>query len=194
VALIVFEALPMLNTEQPVQHKVAAFWGVFGVMAIVLYAIVRLAAYVIGALAVGLDVLQWLALVVNVVFMAWSEGYRGFQLKFAPRVAARALYLCCHPTSMGARLLAPLFCIGYFNASRRTRIFAWAGTLAIVILVLLVNRLDQPWRGIIDAGVVVGLSWGLVSLVVTVVATFHSGEYLASPEVPGRYTSETADD
>ena len=31
-------------------------------------------------------------------------------------------------------------------------------------LVALVRRLDQPWRGIIDAGVVVGLAWGLAAL------------------------------
>jgi hypothetical protein len=163
---------------------------VIGVMAIVLYAIVRLAAHVIGALAVGLDVLQWLALMVNVVFLAWSEGYRGFQLKFSPRVAARALYLWRTPTPLITRLVAPLFCIGYFDASRRTKTVAWAGTTGIVILVLLVHRLDQPWRGIVDAGVVVGLSWGLTSLVVMAVATFRVGEYLVSPEVSGRYNGD----
>lgn len=173
--------------EQTVQHRVAAFWGVIGVMAIVLYAIVRLVPYVMGALAVDLDALQWLALALNVGLMAWLEGYRGFQLKFAPRVAARALYLCRKPVSWETQWLAPLFCIGYFDANRRTQIFAWAGTAGIVILILLVHRLDQPWRGIIDAGVVIGLSWGLISLTVKAVATFRAGEYLISPEVPDRY-------
>ena len=177
----------MINTEQSTQHRVAAFWGVIGVMAIVLYAIVRLVPYVIGALAVDLDALQWLALALNVGLMAWLEGYRGFQLKFAPRVAARALYLTRNPVSRETQWLAPLFCIGYFAANRRTRIFAWTGTVGIVILILLVHRLEQPWRGIIDAGVVVGLSWGLVSLLVKVVATFGAGQFLISPEVPDRY-------
>jgi len=35
----------------------------------------------------------------------------------------------------------------------------FAGTAAIVVLVLLVHRLEQPWRGIVDAGVVTGLTW-----------------------------------
>jgi hypothetical protein len=83
--------------------------------------------------------------------------------------------------------MAPLFCIGYFDACRHTRTFAWAGTIGIVILVLLVHRLDQPWRGIIDAGVVVGLSWGLISLVVSALAVVRTGEYPASPKVPDRY-------
>jgi hypothetical protein len=175
----------MMSSEQPVSHRFAAIWGTFGVMAIVLFAIVRLMPYVMTALAAGLDALHWLVLTVNVCFMAWSEGYRGFQLKFSPRVVARALYLCREPTSWGTRIMAPLFCIGYFNACGRTRVFAWAGTIGIVILVLLVHRLDQPWRGIIDAGVVVGLSWGLISLIVSALAVMRSGEYPASPKVPG---------
>ena len=173
--------------EQSSLHPVAAFWGVVGVMGIVLYAIVRLAAFVIGALSIGLDALQWLTMLVIVVVMAWSEGYKGFQLKFSPRVAARALYLYRYPTSWVTRWLAPLFCIGYFAASRRTLTVAWAGTAGIVVLVLLVHRLDQPWRGIIDSGVVVGLSWGLISMAVMAVTTFRTDKYLISPEVPDRY-------
>jgi len=179
-----------MSIERSVSHRVAAFWGMFGVMAIVLYAIVRLVPYVLAALEVDLDALQWLVLAANVGFMAWSEGYKGFQLKFSPRVAARALYLCREPTSRWTLIMAPLFCIGYFDACRRTKILAWAGTIGIVILVLLVHRLDQPWRGIIDAGVVVGLSWGLISLVVSAVTVIRSGEYPVSPKVPGRYNGD----
>jgi len=179
----------MMNIAQSAPHRMAALWGVTGVVAVIVYAIVRLAAFVMGALALDLDVLQRLALLVNVVFMAWSEGYRGFQLKFAPRVAARALYLRRHSTSRMTRWLAPFFCVGYFNATGRTLLFAWMGTIGIVMLVLFVNRLAQPWRGIIDAGVVVGLSWGLVSLMVAAAATLRADRYLVSPEVPDRYTS-----
>lgn len=170
-------------------HPIAATWGATGVVGIVLFAVVRLADYAIAALAMELNFAQWSVLVGNIVFMAWSEGYRGFQLKFAPRVAARALYLWCTPVPVAVRLAAPLFCIGYFAARRRTRIIAWAGTVGIVALVLIVHRLDQPWRGVIDAGVVVGLSWGLISLCAAVIATFRSLEYPVSPQVPDRYNS-----
>ena len=61
-------------------------------------------------------------------------------------------------------LFAPLFAMGFFHATRATKITAYVLTLAIVVLVILVHRLDQPWRGIIDAGVVVGLGWGVLSL------------------------------
>lgn len=178
-----------MRFESRAGHPVAAIWGVAGVIGIVLYAVVRLADHVFAALSVGLTVVQWSALICNIVFMVWSEGYRGFQLKFAPRVAARALYLWRTPMPVTARVAAPLFCIGYFAAHRRTRIIAWAGTVGIVALVLIVHRLDQPWRGVIDAGVVAGLSWGVVSLCAASIATFRSFEYRVSPQVPDRYNS-----
>ena len=162
----------------------AAAWGVLGVAAILLFAIVRLTAYTWEAVVGGLNGLHWFLLVTNVVFMAWSEGYRGFQLRFSPRVAARALHLGRHVTALRA-ILAPLFCIGYFQAARRTILVAWIGTLAIVLVVLLVHQLEQPWRGIIDAGVVVGLTWGLVTFVAAVARTFSTGQYLYDPGVPG---------
>lgn len=180
----------MMSAEQSPRNRVAALWGVIGASGIILFAIVRIAPHAIGTFAVDLEALHWVALVVNVIFMAWSEGYRGFQLKFSPRVAARALYLRSHSTSLGTQLLAPLFCIGYFSASKRTLIVAWAGTIAIVIFVLLIHRVDQPWRGIIDAGVVVGLSWGLISMITTAVNTFRTNVYQVSPDMPDRYNGD----
>jgi DMSO/TMAO reductase YedYZ heme-binding membrane subunit len=53
-----------------------------------------------------------------------------------------------------------------------------------VILVLLVRLIQQPWRGIIDLGVVVGLAWGLISLLVFSVLAFTSKVFPYSPEVP----------
>ena len=173
----------MTNIEDSVSHPFAAAWGVIGVALILLYPLSRLTSYAIEAVVDGMTALQWSAFVINVLFMAWSEGYRGFQLRFCPRVAARALYLYQNSTSLGVRLLAPFFCLGYFSATRRQQMIAWLGTLAIIILVLLVHQLDQPWRGIIDAGVVVGLTWGLVSLFAMVRKTFVAGSYLCSPEI-----------
>ena len=34
----------------------------------------------------------------------------------------------------------------------------------MVIIVVVVHQFPQPWRGIVDAGVVVGLGWGVVCL------------------------------
>ncbi len=171
------------------RNRLAAFWGAAGVVGICAFAIWRLTPYMIEALDHELSLLQWIALVANVLFMAWSEGYRGFQEKFSPRAAARALYLYRTATPWPTKVLAPLFCFGYFQATRRAMLVAWVGTSGIIILVLLVNQLDQPWRGIIDAGVVVGLTWGVISLVASYIRVFSTGEYQASPELPETMSS-----
>ena len=115
--------------------------------------------------------------------MAWAEGYRGFQLRFSPRVAARALHVYEHPT-LPRLLFAPLFCTGYFDATARLKGTVWIGTTLIVLAVLLFNRMPQPWRGILDAGVMVGLSWGTVSLLVAAWATWRQRRALVAAEVP----------
>ena len=161
-----------------------AVWGVLGTSAVLIFAIYRLARYAFEAITSGLNVPEWVVLLVNVILMAWFEGYRGFQGRFSPRLASRAFYLYEHPTPVRV-LLAPFFVVGYFQATRATMMIAWIGTLAIVLLVLLVHQLGQPWRGIIDAGVVVGLSWGLITVWVSAIQTFRGAAYRGSPEVPG---------
>jgi len=174
----------MMTTKNPVIGTIAAWWGVLGVVAILLFAIVRLAEYAQEAIVGGLNLLQWIMLIANVVLMAWAEGYRGFQRRFSPRVAARAFYLSQNATPLNA-LLAPLFCISYFHANTHAVRAAWLGTAGIIVLVLLFHQLDQPWRGILDAGVVVGLTWGLLSIFALSLKTFRAGCYYYSPDIPG---------
>ena len=139
-----------------------AIWAVIGVAGILVWAIVRLTAIALGALEQPLAWYHWAAMGAFVPFMAWSEGLRGFQRRFSPRVAERAMLIRATPTA--ARVIfAPLFAAGFFGGSRRERIGACLGTAAIITLVVLVHRLEQPWRGILDAGVVTGLTWGVVA-------------------------------
>ena len=121
-------------------------------------------------------------LVGNVVFMAHSEGYKGFQKAFSPRVAARTHYLAAHPHWLRT-LFAPLFCMGFFHATRKRMIVSYTLTVVLVGVILAVRQLDQPWRGIIDAGVVVGLAWGLVAYWVFTARIFASDAYRPDPEV-----------
>ena len=44
--------------------------------------------------------------------------------------------------------------------------FAAVFFFAVVGFVVLLRFTPQPWRGIVDAGVVVGLSWGVVTILV----------------------------
>ncbi|HRQ88132.1 MAG TPA: hypothetical protein PLA50_05005, partial [Bacteroidia bacterium] len=122
-----------------------AFWGFVGVAALLGTAICRLAPRAIEALSSPLTTVQWVFLVVFTLFMLVVEGYRGFQKRFSPRTAARVKYLHDHPRPLHV-WLAPAFCMGYFHARRKTRITATCLTLGIVLLVILVRFLPQPWR------------------------------------------------
>ena len=162
--------------------RAGAVWGAAGVIGILVFAIVRLAPKVVVAFDHGLDTTQWIVLGLFALFMAYTEGYRGFQLKFSPRTAARVRYLRDRPQLIRT-LFAPFFAMGFFHARRRTKIVAYGLTTMVVILVVAIQKLEQPWRGIIDAGVVLGLSWGIVSLAASLTAALGRPRYDVSPEV-----------
>ncbi len=115
--------------------------------------------------------------------MLVAEGYRGFQKKFSPRTAARVRYLRDNPKPLHC-LLAPIFCMGFFYANRKTRITVTILTLGIICLILLVRLAPQPWRGIIDAGVVLGLTYGIVSFLILTAKALTQKEFPHSPQVP----------
>lgn len=142
----------------------AALWGTLGFVSLLGFAIMRLGAVVHDGLTATWLPRHWAALAVSVVAMAYFEGYRAFQLAYAPRFAARAARLLHEPTALRV-ILAPLFCMEFFHAPSTRVLRALVLTGAIVALVLAVRGLPQPWRAIIDAGVVVGLMWGLLATV-----------------------------
>ncbi|MEO1270164.1 MAG: hypothetical protein AAFX99_18920 [Myxococcota bacterium] len=141
-----------------------ALWGITGVLLLLINAVVRLTPLALQPLFEGhLAAWQWLLYALTIIVMAYSEGYRGFQLAFAPRVVARAIALRNHQT-WSLTLFAPLYCMGLVYATRRRMIVSWSILTAVVLLVVLVRLLPYPYRSIVDAGVVVGLSWGIIAI------------------------------
>jgi hypothetical protein len=162
---------------------IGAFWGIMGVFLLIGGAVYRLIPLALAAFYSPFRWYHWLAWTASVLIMAHAEGYSGFQLHFSPRVAARALYLREHPKTLHI-IFAPLFCMGYFHATRRRQAVSLSLTAGIIGLVLAIRRVPQPWRGIIDAGVVVGLAWGFVSLLWFAARAFTGRGCDHSPEVP----------
>lgn len=161
---------------------VGALWGLAGVFVLIGSAVYRLTPRALEAADYPFSWYHWSTLSLLLLFMAYAEGYRGFQRGFSPRVAARAKYLRDHPSAARV-LLAPFFCMGYFHTTRRRQITSLSLTAGIVLLIITVHFVPQPWRGIIDAGVVVGLAWGLVSLLVFSLRVFLAERFDFSPEV-----------
>jgi hypothetical protein len=158
----------------PARGTVALAWGVAGFTALLLVAVVRLAPIALDAFSYPWQAMHYAAFTANLWFMAWYEGYRGFQRSYSPRLAARAHHLYRHATR-AQTALAPLVCMGFVHAPRRRRIAAWLLTAAIIVVVMIYRALPQPWRGILDAGVVVGLLWGMAATLYEVYRQFHRG-------------------
>lgn len=142
-----------------------AAWGLAGCTGLLVFAVYRLAGVVVAGVEFPWGWQHVAVAGINALFMAWSEGWRGFQQSFSPRVAARLKWLRDHPSN-GRVVLAPLFAMGYFGAARERLIGVYALTAGIVVLIVVVHLLPQPWRAALDIGVVIGLTWGIVSTLV----------------------------
>ena len=162
---------------------VAACWASAALTGLLLYAIVRLAAVVVDGLAVPWDWRHWTVAALNAAFMAWSEGYRGFQLRFSPRAAARVKWLLRDATPVDA-VLAPLFAMGYIHATRRRIVGTYVLTAFVAGAIVVVHMLPQPWRAALDIGVVIGLAWGLASFLQALRSTLAADGFPVSPELP----------
>lgn len=158
-------------------------WGVGGLVLLLGSALWRLTPIALEPLITGVS---WPVLALYggwVLFNGYTEGVRGFQRSFSPRFAARARHLLRHPRPLHV-VLAPLYCMGFFHARRRSLILAWGLLVGISGLVLLVRALDQPWRGVVDGGVVVGLGWGLVATLIEVLLVTAGRRAPADPHLP----------
>lgn len=172
-----------MKNKNSIAGNIGAIWGLVGVLTLLLSACLRLWPKAVDALSYSFAWYHWAALTAIVIGMAYAEGYKGFQKAFSPRTAARARYLRQNPRIVHV-ILAPFFCMGYFYATRRRKITSISLTLGIIVLIVLVSFVSQPWRGIIDAGVVVGLAWGIVSLLTFGFQALGGDSYPYNPEIP----------
>lgn len=172
-------ASPVASTRHVSHFGWASWWGVLGIHVTIGNAIWRLGARGVEAVVGGLTPLQWLILAAWVAFMLYTEGYRGFHLRFSPMVIARARTLA-GDAPLWHKVLAPAYVMGLFHATRRRLLLSWGLLVMIATMVMLVRLLEQPWRGIVDAGVVLGLLAGLISVSAWALSTGA----LVSPELP----------
>ncbi len=161
---------------------VAAFWGMFGVCGVLLYAVWRMLGHVQEGFLHSFEVSHYALMIPWLFFMAYSEGYKGFQKSFSPRVAARACFLKDNSTWLRA-LLAPIFCMGFFDSTRKRKIVIWVLLVMVTAFVILFQYISQPWRGILDLGVVVGLSWGVAATLIYFFR-YWFGTESGDPEIP----------
>ena len=167
------------NPEVSWSGRLATAWAIAGVVGLLASAVWRLTPLAIDAFSEPLTWVHWAFAVPWIIFMGYSEGYRGFQKAFSPRVVARAWTLLSRPRPHHV-LLAPAIAMGWLHATKKRLIVSWSLTVGIVGVVLLVRLLPQPWRGLVDGGVVLGLGWGLAAIGVFTVAALAG----RPPDVP----------
>jgi hypothetical protein len=146
--------------ERTAGGLLAAAWALAGVTLLLSFATVRLGMRGIATVQEGLGPTEWTVLVALTLAFVWMEGHQAFEKRWVPRVIARTARLRS-TTGLLERLLAPLYAMSLISDSRRGLVRAWSLTTGIVIAVLIVASLPEPWRGIIDLAVAAALVWGI---------------------------------
>lgn len=122
------------------------------------------------------------AYIVTCLWFAYVEGFKGFQQKFSPLVVKRSFTLS--PGQNGTKwyhfIFAPMYSMALFHATRKRKIVSWSVTTGVAIIVAAVKRLPYPYRNIVDAGVVAGLTWGSISILILYLKAWITGK---SPDI-----------
>jgi hypothetical protein len=150
------------STPRRALGLLGACWAVLGVSVLLLGGVFSMGPYALSLRWAELSGLQRGCLVAFLAFMVFGKGYMGFHRGFSPRAAGRVRQLAREP-GLPRTLLGPLFAMSLIQAPRGRLLRSWGLMLAVGSIVPVVRSLPDPWRGIVDAGVVAGLSVGLVS-------------------------------
>jgi hypothetical protein len=172
-----------VNTSNVIKHTPItplalglALWGIFQVLMILLNAIRRLWSRAMLPLKNrDLNSSQYFLLVSTIIFMMYKEGYEAFQLKYAPLVVRRAFSLYEHDLTIMNTLFTGPFAMGMFTATYKRKLISWSLFLGITGLVQIVKRLKYPYRNIVDCGVVAGLSYGSIAILIITIKVLYNG-------------------
>lgn len=165
-------------------------WGVIGCMLLISSGVYRVVPHAIEPIWPEYTLTAWeLVLYVGfIVFQAYTEGYRGFQKGVVPRILARAQWLTDHPERVHP-LLAPLFVTGLFGMAKRALIVRYVFIFIIIGVIVAMKFVPQPWRGIVDGGVVIGLAWGVAAMGVGLIQMFRGSVPDADPQIPEHWST-----
>mmetsp|Transcript_11198 Transcript_11198/g.30985 ORF Transcript_11198/g.30985 Transcript_11198/m.30985 type:complete len:187 (-) Transcript_11198:157-717(-) len=170
--MVAYDCVPL---REPGNLSVGSVWAVLGVVAMLANAIRRLVPVALFPFSQGMGVKGWTVYSATCVFFAYAEGYKGFQLKFSPFVVRRA-FLLVEGAPLAHQVLAPAYAMGLFHATRKRKVMSYSLLLGVAFIVMSVKRLSYPLRSIVDAGVVVGLSWGMTATVLLYLKALRGGK------------------
>ena len=153
----------MSNPRPEPVDRAAVAWALLGACALLGSAAVRLGFRGFEAVRTGLTPIESVVLVILVAVFAIGEGWGALQRRWVPDVVRRARRLDRRaPTHH--RALAPLFGMGLIGGTRDARRRARRGVYAVLIAIMAVRMLPEPWRGMVDLSVAGALAWGTLAL------------------------------
>eukprot|EP00929_Paragymnodinium_shiwhaense_P039031 TRINITY_DN20531_c0_g1_i2.p1 TRINITY_DN20531_c0_g1~~TRINITY_DN20531_c0_g1_i2.p1 ORF type:complete len:137 (+),score=20.96 TRINITY_DN20531_c0_g1_i2:339-749(+) len=117
----------------------------------------------------------WLGYVLTGLFFAYAEGYRGFQCRFSPMVVRRALLLGEGQQPLLRQIFGPFYAMGFFHATKKRKTMSYVLMFLIFGVVAMVKRLPYPYRSVLDGGVIIGLLWGMLSILGIFAKSVQSG-------------------
>ena len=140
-----------------------AAWAVGGVIAMFVEAAYRLAVKAAETVQAGLSPFEWVAFAAIAGSLAYFEGYRAFQVRFGPRIVARAFAFSGEFRPRWIPL-APFHALSLFGGTRAEIARGWLVVALVAGAVFAVRALPFPWRGLVDGGVSIALAWGIVAM------------------------------
>jgi len=158
-----------------VATRVIRAWALVGVAALLGNAVVRLGGRGLDTVRDGLSTGEWAVLAAVCVLFVYVEGVRALQRKWVPFVVARIEALG-RRSPLLHRVLAPLHVMALVGGPGRTMLRAWTGVAAVLVAILVLRQVPDPWRGIVDVGVAAALGWGLLVLLLQAVGTQLEGD------------------
>ncbi len=171
--------------RSPLRRRLFLTWAVGGVLLLFANAVRRVGPIALEPLRQGWPGWRLAAAYAGSVgLMGFGMGYQGLHKQFAPRVVVRAWAMADRRVGPWVALLAPLASMGLVHGTRRRVITSWTMIGSMVGALVAVRILGQPWRGVIDAGVVVGLAWGMVAILLLAARAARGELPPADPELP----------
>lgn len=169
----------------------ASFWGMGGLLSLLLVALKYTVPSALEPLLRGgglgfFSPLQWCAYVASIVIIAYGQGNKCIQRKFAPLVVKRACTIDTNYKSNGffRYLFAPLYSMGLLTATKERLIKSYSlvfGTAALQVavhrnMIPLLSSVNHPkLLSIWNAGFAAGFGWGALSLVYLYLTCLKTG-------------------
>lgn len=152
------------TVRRMIAKRLLGMWGVLQVVSIVGNAIRRVLPIAMQPFEEdNLKPFEWALYVTWSFYMIYMEGYKAFQCKFSPLVAKRAFKLVDRASPLNVIFAGP-YSMGMMDSTKKRKYISWGVTAGVFGLVKVVKMLPYPYRSIVDAGVVAGLSYGTVSI------------------------------